>query len=207
MTDNAFTQLSLLRHGELATAGLFCAHADEPLSEKGLANLRNITATEKTKPWDVIITSPKKRCLDFAKELSQEHRIPLELIDGFKEMDFGEWVGQPTDKLWKNSRESLESLWKLPKEFVAPEGEAMTDFIQRVETSLKNLLDKYSNQSILLITHAGVIRVILAKSLGIDYLATQRFMIDYASLTQIHHYPSGDFSLYSHGVRPNDRNA
>jgi len=210
MAKHEFTQLSLLRHGELATTGLFCAQMNEPLSEQGLANLHNVTrknATANLTAWDVILTSPAKRCYDFAKVLSQERKIPLDIIDNLKEMDFGEWTGQPTNQLWENNQDKLETLWESPETFIAPQGEAMQAFIQRVETSLQQLLEKYRNQSILLITHAGVIRVILAKALGINYVATQRFMIDYASLTQIHHYPSGDFSLYSHGVRPNDSNA
>jgi len=192
------TKIDLLRHGQLVTPGLFCAPPEEPLSKKGLQNL--IKATNNGR-WDVIISSPYRRCREFAGMLAQQKQCRLQLNEQFKELDFGAWTGVTTDKLWQQQSEQLKQLWETPKSFVAPEGESMRAFFLRVEQGLQNILHEHENSSVLLITHAGVIRTILAKVLGISHHSVLRFAVDHARLSQIHYYPDGVYSLYSHGLR------
>ena len=194
---NKVTQIDLLRHGELETPGLFCAKPDEPLSKKGLQNL--LDATHKGK-WDVIISSPQERCQSFAKILAEKKECELLIDPSFKEMDFGDWVGVTTKSLWENHSEHLKQLWESPETFVAPSGESMTAFIQRIKQAWQVLLEQHTNCNILLITHAGVIRSILADTLNISHQSTQRFNIEYAHLSQLHYYPDGIYSLRSHGI-------
>jgi len=194
---NQLTQIDLLRHGELETPGLFCAKPSEPLSKKGLESL--LLATQKGE-WDVIISSPQERCLAFAKSLATQKKSELCIDPAFKEMDFGDWIGVTTKTLWKSDSEKLQQLWDSPENFIAPSGESMIAFAQRVKQGWQTLLKKHENGNILLITHAGVIRSILADTLNISYQSTLRFNIEYAHLSQLHHYPDGIYSLRSHGI-------
>jgi len=192
------TQIDFLRHGQLATPGLFCAHPDESLSKKGLEDLSAATDNGR---WDVIVSSPFQRCRKFAESLAQQKQCELQLDEHFKEMDFGDWTGIKTDTLWQQESKHLQKLWQAPNSFIAPGGESMQAFISRVDQGVQNLLDNYKNSSILLITHAGVIRVILASALEITHQSALRFSIGHASLSRIHYYPDGVCSLYSHGLR------
>ena len=192
------TKIDLLRHGQLITPGLFCAHPEEPLSKKGLQDL--IKATDNGH-WDVIVSSPYRRCREFSGMLAQQKQCKLQLNEQFKELDFGAWTGVATDKLWQQHSEQLKQLWETPESFVAPEGESMQAFVSRVEEGLQSLLHEHENSSVLLITHAGVIRTILAKALGITPHSMLRFAVDHARSSRIHYYPDGVYSLYSHGLR------
>ncbi len=194
---NQCTQIDLIRHGELKTPALFCAKPDEPLSEKGLQNL--LDATDKGE-WDIIISSPQERCQSFAKILAKQKQCELFIDPAFKEMDFGEWAGVTTKTLWENDSTRLKQLWNSPETFVAPSGESMISFVQRVKQGWQELLKNHENCNILLITHAGVIRSILADTLNISHQSALSFNIEYAHISQLHYYPDGIYSLRSHGI-------
>jgi broad specificity phosphatase PhoE len=196
-TDN-ITRLDLLRHGTLLTEGLFCALPDEALSDEGMQALAHVTRKGK---WDVIISSPYQRCKVFAEQLAQQKQCDLGLEDDFREMNFGEWMGLPTQVLWDREPERLRSLWESPDSFIAPEGESMQVFLSRVRRGLNSILNRYKGCSILLITHAGVMRAILATALDIPNRSALMFTIGYARLSRFYYYSDGVFSLYEHGVR------
>ncbi len=191
------TTIDLIRHGKLITPGLFCAHPDEPLSQEGLLDLFKATDAGH---WDIIISSPYWRCREFAEILSEKRQCKLRFDDRFMEMDFGDWTGMTTNMLWQQEPERFQRLWQDPDSFFAPGGESMREFVSRVDLGLKSILDEHKNDSILLVTHAGVMRVILAKALDITHQSALRFTLGYARLTRLHYYPDGVYSLCSHGL-------
>ncbi len=207
--NHSYTQIDLLRHGVLATSGLFCAHANEPLSDKGMQQLMKAThANTQSSQWDVILSSPHRRCRDFAHLLATQHNTELHVEDAFKEMDFGRWVGMSYETVWKQDSHLLKQLWQSPESFTAPDGEPMKTFVKRVQQAWNILLKHYRHQSILLITHAGVVRVVLAEALNIPYANTQTFNIDYAQFTRLNYYSNsddsysnGNYSLVGHGLQ------
>jgi len=191
------TQIDLLRHGELETPGLFCAKPDEPLSKKGLQDLWDAT---KKGEWDIIISSPHARCQSFAKALAKQKECELIISPAFQEMDFGDWTGIATKTLWEQESTRLKQLWESPKDFIAPSGESIKTFTQRVKQGWQAMLTKHKSQNILLITHAGVIRAVLSEALKISHQSTLSFNIEYAHSSQLHYYPDGVYSLRSHGT-------
>ncbi len=193
MTNNPqHTTLDLLRHGQLETPGVFCADAKAPLSKAGMSNLFKTTENGR---WDIIISSPQQRCLEFAEKLAQQKQCELIIDKQFKEMDFGDWVGIKSETLWQQHREKYQELWQTPDDFVAPNGESMQAFYQRIRDGLKQVLAEHTNKSILLITHGGVIRTILSTALEINSLSVLKFNISYAQMSRLHCYSDGHFSL------------
>lgn len=191
------TRVDLLRHGELQTSGLFCANETEQLSDKGFQQLSKAT---KNKQWDLIVSSPYQRCQKYAERLAQKQPHKLIILDSFKEMDFGRWTNQPQITIWEHNSTLLKQLWDTPENFIAPDGEAMIAFIKRVNQGWLELIKQYQGQSILVLTHAGVIRCILANTLNIPYKSTLAFNIGYAKYTRLHCYPDQVYSLVEHGV-------
>ena len=191
------TCIDILRHGELQTAGLFCANESEPLSKDGLKHCQS--ATQKGQ-WDVIVSSPYKRCKDFAEQLAEEKQCPLHINKAFQEMNFGDWTGQTLKSLWEKNETAFTQLWQSPETFVAPNGEAMLAFIKRVQHAWKQLLKEHAGQSILLITHAGIIRALLAEILNISQASTLRFHLGYAEFTQVEYFLDKETNEEADGV-------
>ena len=192
MSNEDFTTLDLLRHGQLETPGIFCADAKAPLSKLGMENLAKTT---KQDSWDIIVSSPQTRCVEFAKKLSTDKQCELLIDEQVKELNFGDWVGVKSETLWQENSEKYQQLWQTPDDFIAPNGESMQAFYKRVSKGVDEILNTYQNQSILLITHAGVIRTIMANALKINTLSVQKFNIGYAQMSRLHCYPDGHFSL------------
>jgi len=192
-TVQPYTTIDLIRHGEIATPGLLCAGAGEPLSDNGLAQMQALKRCRSS--WDVIVSSPYVRCSKFAAQLAQYLKVQHLIEPDFQEIDFGEWTDVPQDLIWASNRQQLLQLWEDPLEFTAPYGEPMIEFVHRVQSALIRLLDIHQGKSIVLLAHAGVIRAILAHVLDIEYKNTQKFNIEHAKLNRIHAYADGEFSL------------
>jgi len=190
------TTIELLRHGQVATPGLFCAPPDEPLGVTGWKQLTQATAQGQ---WDVILASPSRRCHDFARQLAQRLETPFVVEERFREMDFGTWTGQTQQALWAQYPEEIQQLWYQPLMFAAPKGELMKDFVERVHQGWASLRADYTGQRVLVLTHAGVIRVLLAEVLQILYKRTLRFDVGYARASRIC-IRAGRASLQAHGL-------
>ena len=73
------TTFDLMRHGTPVGGRKYRGQIDDPLSAEGWAQMRAAVAGQC--PWDVIISSPLLRCVEFARELAQRHDLALELDD------------------------------------------------------------------------------------------------------------------------------
>ena len=168
------TTIDLLRHGDVEGGRKYRGQLDDPLSELGWQQLRSVT--EKEQSWQHIITSPLKRCADFAEELSRSQQLPLNNKLDFKEISFGLWEGKTADELLKSEPEAIKRYWNDPIEATPPQGENLLTFEKRILISWTKLLLEYKGKHILLISHAGVMRIVLCHILGMPL--TELFKLD-----------------------------
>lgn len=181
------TIIDLLRHGDVEGGRKYRGQLDDPLSELGWQQLRATTANKQN--WQHVITSPLKRCADFAKELSQTYMLPLKNESAFKEVSFGLWEGKTADELLNSDSVAIKAYWNDPINKTPPQGENLLDFEQRVIKGWRKISTEFQGKHILLICHAGVIRIILCHILGMPL--TELFKLDVglakASRIQIEH--------------------
>ncbi|MFN3785578.1 MAG: histidine phosphatase family protein [Thiothrix sp.] len=196
LSDNP-TTVDFLRHGQVATPDLFCAPSTEPL---GIHGWKQMTLATQHGVWNVVVSSPSRRCHDFARLLAQRQKCPFVVDERFGEMHFGDWIGRTQAEIWEQEPELMRQLWYQPRRFVAPNGEAMEDFIARVHDGWEALQREYTGQRVIVLTHAGVMRVIIAKVLDILYQKTLRVAIGYAQITRVRVYPDGETALLGHGL-------
>ncbi|MGK9064397.1 alpha-ribazole phosphatase family protein [Stutzerimonas chloritidismutans] len=157
--------LDMLRHGETVSGGGFRGRLDDELTADGWQQMRRAVIGQA--PWSRIISSPLKRCARFAAELAEQHGVALELEPGFRELDFGEWEGLTAAALMVDRSEQLGRFWQDPYGFTPPGGEPLVDFEARVLTALEQVTDRWAGEQILLVTHAGVMRLLLAEARGL----------------------------------------
>jgi len=157
--------LDLLRHGETVGGNRFRGRLDDELTDLGWSQMRAAVQTGGPDPngWQRIISSPASRCRAFAESLSLELSLPLAILPSFAERDFGDWEGMSPDAI---APDDLARFWSDPQQFTPPRAEPLTHFRHRVRGGWKQLLDE-DHGHVLLITHGGVIRIIIAEVLGI----------------------------------------
>ena len=158
-------RLDLLRHGETELGGGLRGSLDDALTEKGWQQMR--AAVMERGPWDRLVSSPLQRCARFAEELAGQLDLPLEFDRNLQELHFGTWEGQSAAALMETDAEALGLFWADPYSFTPPEGEPVADFAARVLAAVARVQAAYAGQSVLLISHGGVIRLLLAQARGL----------------------------------------
>lgn len=91
-------------------------------------------------------------------------------------------------------------------DFIAPGGEKMTDFVSRIQRASQRLFKKYGGKHLLLLTHAGVIRIVLAQCLEIDAKSVQKFNITHGKINRLCAYPGEQYSLLNWACSAADLN-
>ena len=194
------TIIDLLRHGEVEGGEIIRGSTDDKLTDEGWAQMQD--ALQGDIKWDVIISSSLLRCAEFAESLADQENVKCEIIESLGEIDFGDWEGCSRDDLMKDDDGMLKRWWTSPTKQTPPQGEDFHDFRGRVLKSLKQIIEKHEGKRILVITHAGVIRVILMYILGMQEENLFRLNVDHASISNIRMFQdnSGEWgTLISHG--------
>ena len=158
-------RLDLLRHGETELGGGLRGSLDDALTEKGWAQMR--AAVIEQGSWDRLISSPLQRCARFAEELGGQLGLPVALEKDLQELHFGAWEGQSAAQLMETDEQALGLFWADPYSFTPPDGEPVTDFSARVLGAVARLQSAYTGERVLLISHGGVMRLLLAQARGL----------------------------------------
>jgi len=177
------TIVDLLRHGEPVGGRRYRGQIDDPLSEKGWDQMRAAVLPEDR--WDVIYSSPLLRCADFARELSENRGLPVNVDDRLKEIGFGSWEGRTADELRARNPECIEQFWRDPSGN-RPEGaEPLDRFAARVSDAWRDILEANPARRILIVGHAGITRLIMTLVLGTPLNNLFRIQVDNAGMTRI----------------------
>ncbi|WP_426133893.1 alpha-ribazole phosphatase family protein [Pseudomonas sp. PWP3-1b2] len=158
-------RLDLLRHGETELGGGLRGSLDDALTAKGWEQMR--AAVVEQGPWDRLVSSPLQRCALFAQELGARRDVPVSLEKDLQELHFGAWEGQSAAALMETDAEGLGLFWADPYSFTPPDGEPVSDFSERVLGAVSRLHQAYAGERVLLISHGGVMRLLLARARGL----------------------------------------
>ena len=183
MSLTSLTTIDLIRHGEPVGGRKYRGQIDDPLSEKGWAQMRN--AVGNFAQWQHIVSSPLSRCHEFALSLAQQHAIPLSVEPELKEAGFGAWEGRTSAEISATDADLLFNFKRDPVTYRPAGAEAIADFYQRVSQAWDELTAIHAGQHILIVCHAGVIRMILAHILEMPPANAYRIQVGSASLSRI----------------------
>jgi len=178
------TLVDLLRHGEVVGGHLLRGcRSDQPLSDKGWEQLRQAVAGGND--WQRVVTSPMRRCQEFAGETARRLGLPLRIEEGLRELDFGAWDGLPLERLWTEHGEEARAYLSNPLSLTPPDAEPIREFHERVVASWTRLLAEHAGEHLLLIAHGGVNRLILSHVLSMPLHAMFRLEVAYACLSRV----------------------
>jgi alpha-ribazole phosphatase len=171
--SNETTIIDIIRHGEPEGGSRYRGHVDDPLSERGWAQMR--AAVEGRGGWQQIVTSDLSRCAAFADELGTRLSIPVERSEQFREIGFGDWEGMTAKEILAQDEAALSAFWRDPLNNTPPNAEPLAEFYRRIDSAWEGMLAAHSGKQILLVGHAGMMRVLLLKALGMSLEGFYRF--------------------------------
>lgn len=176
-------KLVALRHTAVATtAGLCYGQIDVPLATSYAEDLNLVKQRLRAPGFSRVISSPLKRC----------HRLAIDLECGpvtrdprIQELSFGQWEGQ----LWSEIPREISEYWTDDVIHRSPPGgESFVNLVERVATVIRDPELWQDSESVLLVTHAGVIRALIHLLEGREYAECLKENISFGE------YRAWDFS-------------
>ena len=181
-------KLTLVRHTSLDVPSNICyGQSDINVSIKFDEELQVLRVKLLNKGFDAIYSSPLQRCHKLAHALSTDETLDfsardIQLDDRLKELHFGDWELSSWDDIprgifdaWANDYANL----------APPNGETFSQLHMRAKSFVEDISNHSHGKNILVITHGGLIRALIAEVLQIPLKRLFRMTIDYASLTQL----------------------
>jgi broad specificity phosphatase PhoE len=178
----------LVRHGATGynDQDLFQGVLDNSLSERGKKESEMLAQRLKDEPIDIIFHSPLVRARQTAEIIDRYHQAKLYQIDGFIEMDMGDWEGLNFFKVVKEQAEIYQQLVSDPFAQV-PGGESFDQVFKRVKPGVDKVTAS-KEKSILISAHAMVNRAILGHLLGLEPLKARKFRMDNCAFSRLLKY-------------------
>jgi len=197
MQDNTML-IDLIRHGEPAGGKRYRGQIDDPLSDLGWQQMW--AAVGERAPWQHIVTSPLSRCHAFATALGERHVLPVTADARLMEVGFGAWEGRTAAQLRAEDPMQLARFYQDPVGARPVGAEPLDAFCARVVAAFDAMVEAYAGQQLLVITHAGVIRALIAHVLGAPLQALYRIEVDNAAMTRIRLDTERPPTLVAHGL-------
>lgn len=160
------SDLLFVRHAETDLAGTFCGHSDPPINARGREQIQSLIASIRPHAADAIYSSDLRRATATAQALANALNLPVHTTSALREIHFGAWEGLTWQQVEQRdpsyARRWTEEFPDLP----APGGETFADFRARVLNEIKRLPSPAYGRQTVIVTHAGVMRLILSASSG-----------------------------------------
>ena len=186
-------KLILIRHGrtKLFHEQRFWGKTDVELSDRGIQEaekLRDRLAKEKI---NAAYASTLSRARLTAEIIATKHNVKINSHDELNEISFGWIEGLTFEEIGKLHPELAEALskWSVKPQF--PGGESLDDLNERVQAFLKRLQKHKPKETILIVSHAGTLRLLICNLLAIGMEHWRHMRLDLASLSIMETYPEG----------------
>jgi ribonuclease H / adenosylcobalamin/alpha-ribazole phosphatase len=193
------TTTVLLRHGETAhtVAKRFSGSGglDPELSAEGERQVAAVAARLAAAGGvDAVISSPLRRTRQTADAVAAGLGLEVREVDGFRECAFGEWDGLTFAEVREGWPELLGS-WLGDATVRPPGGESFDDVRRRVRPARDQLLARFPERTVLVVTHVTPVKLLVREALGAPMTALYRMELSPATLTEIQWYAGGQASL------------
>jgi len=157
-------KIYLLRHGQInyGSEKRYIGITDLPLCNAGALQVARLKEYFSGIEIEKVFTSPLKRCIQTAEILLEGSNTNKTVIDDLKEINMGKWENQTIQYIKHHFHEMYEKRGSDIDVFVPPGGESFEQLQKRVMPVFE-CIAKNTKGNILIISHAGVNRVILSK--------------------------------------------
>jgi alpha-ribazole phosphatase len=179
----------LVRHSKTTAAqGLCYGQTDIALAENFAEEAAKIRAKlPDLAPDCLVFSSPLSRCLSLAKYISETAQTDARLT----EINFGDWENSPFDAI------DPETLRHWTDNFVLvapPNGESFSDLCGRAKAFWQELI-KLDAPQVVMVTHAGFIRALLAVVLDLPLANAFQIRVGLSSVHKLHHSPESAYTF------------
>lgn len=192
------TFVYLVRHGETVwnAEGRLCGSSDIPLSPIGQQQAQRLAQRLRSVPLAAIYSSPLRRTRQTAETIAALHNLPVHPVPELSEIDYGDWEGMAVDELARRFPEAERCRTDDPLRFVAPNGEPFAHFVERVTTTVQRIAACHANETIAVVAHQGVNRIVLCWVLQAEFSLWRRLRQDPACVNLLQVRDDGQWRVW-----------
>ena len=147
-------KLYVLRHGETNEniTKVMQGNMETYLNETGKAQAISVRDKVKEAGIDLVISSPKIRALETARLAAPE----VDIIEDERLLsrNHGEFEGMTRDQI------NLHEYWNIKKNVQYERAETVGELFNRISSLLNDILEKYNDKTVMIVTHSGITRVL-----------------------------------------------
>lgn len=193
------TKILLTRHGHVEgiKPARFRGRTELPLTDEGLAQAdalaRRIAA--RWKPA-AVYTSALQRCVVTGGKIAAACGVGAETRKGLGDIHYGSWQMRTHDEVSREVPVAYE-LWQSAPQFTRfPGGESLQDVMARAADVLREMLDRHPTETVVLVGHDSVNRVLLLLLLDMPLSAYGRLVQDPCTLNEIDVTATGEVRVH-----------
>jgi probable phosphomutase (TIGR03848 family) len=154
------------------------------LNDEGKAQAEALGARLADSPIKHIYASPLDRTMETAAAIQVHHsHLSVQTNELIGEVKYGDWEGMSIALL------RMRKLWSVIQEYpsraVFPNGEALRDAQTRAVNEIERLVQAHPNEMVVVVSHADIIKMVLAHYLGMHLDNFQRLVVSPASISTI----------------------
>ena len=146
---------------------------------------------------DVIYSSNSARAIQSAKMVAKLYKKDINIIDELKPRKCGKLANMTQSQAEIRCPEFLK-LWYTFSDYDENlEAEPIKDFVNRVDSTIKTIVNKNIGNRVIIVTYPDVIQAAIAVAVGIPYENISKIFIKTGSATQISYYDNFNSLIYS----------
>jgi len=180
-------RLLLVRHGETAwnATGRFQGQMDTDLNGAGQRQAVAVAERLASEEIHAIYASDLRRAHDTAVAIAARHPVAVQADPRLREIDFGAWQGLTYAQMQEQDPEGLAA-WNADRENRCPPGgESLSQVAQRLSLLLDEIRLQHVDQTVVLVSHGGTVRLVLCHLLGHPLSAYWQFEVDNTAIAEI----------------------
>ncbi len=181
------TQILLIRHAvnDFVKTGKLAGWTPEVhLNDEGKAQAEALGKRLADVPITQLYASPLERTMETAAAVQQQHpHLAIQPNEAIGEVRYGDWEGKEISVLQK--RKMWHVVQEYPSRAYFPNGETMRGVQIRAVNEIERLAAQHPRELVAVVSHADLIKMILAHFLGMHLDAFQRIVVSPASISTL----------------------
>lgn len=185
------TELILIRHGETDWNRelRFQGHVDVPLNAVGQEQARRLGLRLASEAAQLLVCSDLTRTQQTALPISQQSLHPFArspvLEPALREQSFGAVDGMRVDDIKVQHPEAWAQWLQFQADYAFAGGESTRQFHARVMAAVRSLVQAHAGQTLVVVTHGGVLDMIYRTALALPLSGPRQSDIPNAGLNRV----------------------
>ena len=173
------TEIILIRHGETEwnSQKRMQGHSNSDLSEVGRGQIQALGELMKNVSFDHIYSSDSLRARQTAEAITQYSGHTLQFDQRIREKNLGVFEGLTSTEAKERHPEIYRLFKTAGPNYVIDEGESTQQLLERALEFIEEIRLRHPQERVVMVTHGGVVRVLMKYALGLSIDSPTRFII------------------------------